>query len=93
MYTVAFDNCSAYGIQIDGSMDYARSAEVQMTALETSFEWNGEVTWSGDIAGSCVIDVTGSTTASLTDWEFEAESSTNGTICGYDASHEIAVEF
>jgi len=92
-YTVEFNACSAYGIDINGAMDYSRSASVQNTTLETSFTWNGDVTWSGLVTGDCSIDVTGSTTASLVDWNFEAESETNGTVCGYDASQEISVEF
>ena len=92
-YTVGFSNCSAYGVSIDGSMDYSRSASVQDTTLETSFEWSGDVSWSGLVSGDCAVDVTGSTSASLVDWNFEAESETSGTVCGYDASNEISIDF
>ena len=92
-YTVGFSNCSAYGINMDGSMEYSRSASVQDTTLETSFSWSGEVSWSGLIDGDCSIDVTGSTSASLVDWSFEAEAETSGSVCGYDATDEISIDF
>jgi len=92
-YTVGFSNCSAYGVTMDGSMDYSRSASVQNTSLETSFEWNGDISWSGLVTGDCAIDVTGSTTASLVSWSFEAEAETSGSVCGYDAANDISIDF
>ena len=92
-YTVSFSNCSAYGIEIDGSMEYARTTSMADNTLDTSFDWNGNVAWSGLVTGDCAVDMTGSTTASLVDWEFEATSETAGTVCGYDASNEMSLEF
>ena len=92
-YTVGFSECTAYGVSIDGSMEYSRSASVQDTSLETSFEWSGDVSWSGLVEGDCSVDVSGSTSASLVDWNFEAESETSGSVCGYDAENEISIDF
>lgn len=92
-YTVTFNTCSAYGIEIDGAMDYSRSTAMADNTLETSFDWSGNVSWSGLVSGDCAVDMTGSTTASLVDWDFEATSQTSGTVCGYDASNEISIDF
>lgn len=91
-YTVAFTNCSAQGIEIDGTMDYSRSTSMADNTLETSFEWSGSVSWSGLVTGDCVVDVAGSTTASLVDWDFDATSERTGTVCGYDASGEMTID-
>ena len=52
-YTVDFTDCSAYGVDIDGAVEYSRSASAGMTTLETSFVWNGDVSWSGLVEGDC----------------------------------------
>lgn len=92
IYTVQFNACSALGVSTDGTMNYSRGAEVQDMSLETNFEWNGAVTWSGNVSGECAIDVSGFTTVSLAGWNLDAQSETTGTICGFDASSEIGIE-
>jgi hypothetical protein len=92
-YTVNFENCSAYGIEIDGEMDYSRTTAMADSTLETSFAWTGDLSWSGLVTGDCTIDLSGSTTASLVDWDFEATSQTDGTVCGYDATNEVSLDF
>ena len=88
-YDVTFDGCSAHGVVIDGSLAYAKSAELRAGIMETSLSWVGELTWSGAVEENCTIDVTGAASVSMSTQGFSYESSMDGSICGADASSDI----
>ena len=92
-YDVTFDGCSVHGVVIDGSIAYARTAEMRAGEVSTTLTWSGSLTWSGEVDADCAIDVSGSTTMTMTVGSFSYDSSLEGSVCGEDASHTISWSF
>ena len=92
-YDVAFDGCSVHGVVIDGSIAYARTAEMRAGEVSTTLTWSGSLTWSGDVNADCVIDVSGSTNMTMSTAGFSYDSTLEGSVCGEDASHTISWSF
>ena len=92
-YDVSFDNCSAHGVVIDGSLAYAKTAELRAGLMETTLTWNGDLVWSGEVNEECTIDVTGSSSVSMSTQGFSYDSTLDGSVCGADASTELSWSF
>lgn len=90
-YTVVFSNCASQGVIIDGDLNYTMTLGSLDTTFSTSFVYTGQLDYSGDIDGSCTIDMTGSSGLSLDANSFGATSTYSGSICGHDASETLAV--
>ena len=77
-----FDACSERDVTIDGSLTDTGSLEADLDGMSLSMEFTQEGTldFSGEVEGSCTIDVTGSVTVDGTSVTTEVE----GTVCGHD---------
>ncbi len=74
--TIEFDGCAADGVVIDGSMTYFASVEPDL--VEASVE--GQLEWSGEIEGSCAVDLK----ASVSKTGASASAHVGGSMCGWD---------
>lgn len=87
-YTTTFNGCTTQGVTIDGTLDYTL---MTMTSGEGSasvhYTYAGEVTWSGDVSGSCVIDMSADVVTDTTG----ASVSYKGSVCGFDAAATLNV--
>jgi len=86
-YQADFDKCSDGSLTIDGSLDYALSAEASDAGSNLTYTYSGELVWSGSVEGSCAIDMTGVFSATST----SAGVSYSGKICGFDAAVTLNV--
>lgn len=86
-YTVTFKRCKADGVKISGSLTYIISAQTGGGAASTSWSYKGDLTYRGDVNGSCAIDMEGSASASTAG----ASVTYSGTICGNDAGETLNV--
>lgn len=79
---------SLANITIDGNMDYASSISGTAEAVQLTFSMSGSLSFSGEVEGSCDIDLTlnASATAGSAGGTFE------GSVCGHDASATLNVQ-
>ncbi len=82
-YEVDFANCVSQGITIDGSMNYSLSFEENGNqSFKTVYIFRGDLSYSGQVEGSCQMDV-----VSTSDVNQGGASFTYvGSICGNDAT-------
>ncbi len=86
-YTVTFKKCKADGVKINGQIEYVISAQSSAGSAATSWSYKGDLQYGGDVSGSCIIDMTGSASASAAG----ASVTYSGTICGNDAGETLNV--
>ena len=86
-YTATFDGCDAGGLTVDGELDYASSVQTTDTSSAVQFSYKGELTWKGDVDGSCAISMEASVSATVG----AASVTYKGSICGYDAAATLNV--
>jgi hypothetical protein len=88
---VKFRRCKIDGIKLGGELDYSLSMDVDTTAGAASLEWSytGEVTFRGDIEGTCEIDMHASANSgdAFSDLQVRAYA---GSMCGLDAEEVSA---
>lgn len=82
-----FSDCSVSGVTISGSLDYAAMVSASGAGSSTTFTMKGSLSYSGEVDGSCDIDMTLS--ASVGGGTVGA--SYKGSICGHDASATLSV--
>ncbi len=87
-YTTTFSGCTTQGVTIDGALDYQLMTSTSGDgSASVNYAYSGEVTWSGDVNGSCVIDMTASVETGPT----SVSATYSGTVCGFDASATLNV--
>jgi len=87
-YTTTFAGCSTLGVTIDGTIDYQLMTTTSGEGAATvNYTYVGDLEWSGDVSGSCKIDMT----ASIETGTASVSATYSGTICGYDASATLNV--
>lgn len=86
-YDTEFKKCKVDGLRIDGDLAYDLSVVTTDTSSSVVYAYQGEIKWSGEIKGSCVIDMTGSVMTSTGSASVEYK----GSVCGYDASATLNV--
>lgn len=87
-YEAEFNKCTdGNGLTIDGLIDYALSVETSDTGSSVVYSYEGELTWDGDVQGSCELSMNASVTTTTT----SASVSYSGSICGYDAAATLNV--
>ena len=74
--SIEFDNCSADGVTIDGSLSYG----AHVTDAEVSAEMHGNLEWSGNVDGSCAMDLEVTVTK---DGPNAGASTISGGLCGH----------
>jgi len=75
-----------------GQLDYAASVSTSDTGTSITYDYKGDLTWSGDVEGGCVIDMQGSVTTTTGGVGPGSVSiSYKGSICGYDAAATLNV--
>ncbi len=84
-----FAGCKTIGnITVDGSMDYAASVTGTADTASVTFAMNGSLSFSGEVDGSCDIDVKISVNAT----QGAAGLSYSGSVCGHDAAATLNVQ-
>ncbi len=81
-YTVAYTACSKDGIVTDGDLDWSLEQVVDGGTARQRWSYAGTLTWSGDVSGTCDLEMEAEQEASST----SASVSWSGTICDRDAS-------
>jgi hypothetical protein len=82
---IDYSSCERNGIVIDGTLDYM----IDMTSTDQStnlvYNWDGDLEYSGDVEGNCMIDLRGEIDAGTREGaSYSYEYS--GSICGHDAN-------
>jgi hypothetical protein len=75
-------------ITVDGGMDYAASVTGTADAASVTFSMNGSLSFSGEVDGSCDIDLKFSANAT----QDAAGVTYSGSVCGHDASATLNVQ-
>ena len=70
-------------------LDYAMSVETTDTSSSVVYSYDGDLVWSGDVSGACVISMKASVSATA---GVGASVSYEGSICGYDAAATLNVQ-
>ncbi|MEL6340183.1 MAG: hypothetical protein AAFP04_10870 [Myxococcota bacterium] len=81
-WTIRYNDCVSSGLTINGSINYSGEVMDDGATFDSSFVMDGVLEFSGDVEGSCELDVRYTTSSSGTNVTFDYE----GSICGYDAS-------
>lgn len=84
-YELEMVGCTRNGVVIDGFIDFEGEAGASVADLsaEAWFAWRGELEYTGDIEGNCVIDVEASAWAEVGSG---GEASFEGRVCGEKVS-------
>lgn len=84
-YTLELAGCAHDGVITDGVLAFTgfASASVLDLTAETSFNWTGDLSYTGEVEGECEIDVTA---ASFVGLATGASASFEGTVCGESVS-------
>ena len=72
---VTYEACAHNGITIDGFINYTAATEASDDGFKYVYEYNGDLKYTGDINGSCMIEMTGEIAADATGASFEYPSS------------------
>ena len=91
-YAVSFEACQHQGVQIDGSLSYQGEAHSADGTAAFQATHTGEVVWSGDVSGSCLVDLTTTSTVTYSSTNFSAAMEAQGTVCGEDAEAVFDIE-
>lgn len=86
-YDLKFNKCATGGVKISGKLNYTLSTRTTPSGSELTWGYNGKLRYSGDIEGTCNIDMIGKYGVSETSFSMEY----SGTICGNDASAALNV--
>lgn len=83
---VEFRRCKIDGVKLGGDLDYSLSIAADSTTGTASLEWSytGDVTFRGDIEGSCEIDMSASASTSDAFSNLDVRTYA-GSMCGFDA--------
>lgn len=85
-YESAFAGCKVDDTTIDGNLTWTMSADVS-DDVSVSWTWAGSLTYSGEISGTCDVDMSGEVLVDSDGVEVQYA----GTYCGYDAAAHLKV--
>jgi hypothetical protein len=89
-YTATFNACVENGTTINGSLTYAFKVDgtdsSTAATVNGTYSYDGTLDFSGQVSGSCDMDLTGTIDASASAGASSASVTYSGTICGNDAS-------
>lgn len=85
---VDYRSCERNGIVIDGTLDYMIDMRSSEQTTNLVYEWDGDLEYSGDVEGNCMIDLRGEIDAGTQEGaSYSYEYS--GSICGHDANQVV----
>lgn len=84
-YELQLDGCAHDGVVVDGFLELEGAAGASVTDLSAgaAFVWTGNLDYTGEVEGSCVIDVEAMAFAGVGSG---ASASFEGSFCGDDVS-------
>lgn len=85
-WDVDYDACEVDGVVIDGNLQFTLDAERQIGEFNLIYTYRGELTYSGDVVGTCVVDMAGGASAMREVNMRSLDIGYSGTVCGHDAS-------
>jgi len=86
---VEFDGCAAEGVVIDGTLHVRTEVTTTETSTTVDVDYDGTLQWSGEIEGSCDLDVEGQIATESAGDQFEVRVEMSGSVCGADADAVI----
>ena len=89
-WDVAYNNCGSDGVIIDGTLDFSLDTRSTETEYSLTYTYTGELVYSGDVDGVCVIDMVGGTAVNTTETSISYDVAYKGSICGHDASEALS---
>lgn len=90
-FHVTYADCGIQDIVVDGTLDYALNYEGDQNNFAMVYDYNGNLSYSGAVAGACVIDMTGRLDMATGGGSLSLSMDYEGTICGYDAAETLNV--
>ena len=84
-FTAKYNGCTHNGITIDGNLDFDVTTKTDNDSASLVYGYNGNLDYSGDVTGSCKIDMRGSVNAGGGTGSY----SYSGSICGHDADSTL----
>lgn len=89
-FAVAYRACKTQQISIDGDLDFAMSSASDATGTTATFDYNGDLSFDGEVSGDCEIAVTGVMTIAAGGNSFSASSHISGSLCGNDVNYDVS---
>ena len=89
-WDVTYDNCGSEGVIIDGTLGFSLDTLSTETEYSLTYTYAGELIYSGDVDGVCVIDMVGGTAVNTTETSISYDVAYKGSICGHDASEALS---
>lgn len=89
-WDVDYDACEVDGVVIDGTLRFSLEAERMIGEFSLLYTYRGDLTYSGDVVGTCVVDMTGGAMATREVNMRSLDIGYSGTICGHDASATLS---
>jgi len=87
--TVSFDACANNNITADGFINYTTRTETNDSGAEFVTDWTGDLDYSGEINGTCQIDMHGEMSAESGSESVSYQYDYSGTVCGHDADQTL----
>lgn len=81
-YDVKFKRCKVDGVTTTGDLTFSIKTSTSADGASTEWVYSGDLTYKGDLKGTCLIDMTGKASATSAGAGLEY----SGSICGNDAS-------
>lgn len=83
--TVLFSGCTVDGRTMDGELSYLMAGETDRASANSEMRVVGELRYSGDVSGSCSIDMKAERGISANPGDLGITKTRSGTICGFEA--------
>lgn len=81
-YTVSFKRCKVDGVITTGDLAFTLETSTSGTGASTVWTYDGDLTYKGDIKGTCLVDMRGEASAGTSGASLAYE----GSVCGNDAA-------
>lgn len=91
-YTVGYQDCGADGVVINGDLAYDLTVVYDKGSAGTTMTFVGDLDYTGEVRGTCEIDMTGSTSTTWGGGAFTASVDYQGSICGHDATTTLSAD-
>lgn len=87
-FAVDFQDCTENGTTVDGNLDYWSLTVQDDAGLELSMSMEGDLTYSGEVEGSCGMNADIQVSMEFPDFEegggeFQIDVEESGSFCGY----------
>lgn len=89
-WKVTYSACGVDGVIMDGVLDFELDTLTQDSLYSQHYTYRGELVYSGDVDGLCVVELTSSSTLDTSKTGLDYTTTHSGSVCGHEASGPIS---